>query len=78
MPDPSPPARRLADALDTPTLSAPPASTHLDEARVDHLLGLVTDARRRRARRLGEAVEAGLGMVPRPLRGVIRRMVLGR
>ena len=72
------PARRLADALDQPALADPPTADRLTDAHVDHLLDLVEQARRRRARQLGEAVEAGLGMVPRPLRRTIRRMVLGR
>lgn len=65
-------SQRLAAALRDDTLSQ---LTGIEGAQVDQLLGLVEAERGRRADALTDAIDGGLGMVPKPLRGVVKRLV---
>ncbi|WP_108667675.1 hypothetical protein [Euzebya rosea] len=63
----------LRDALGQP----PPGSlATLDQAVVDDLAGLVVDARRGQESDLVQAIDDALRLVPRPLRGVVKRVIL--
>lgn len=63
----------LRDALGHP----PPGSlATLDQAVVDDLAGLVVDARRGQESDLVQAIDDALRLVPRPLRGVVKRVIL--
>ena len=67
----------LADELDTDaeTLSF---LRDADEADVRDLLDAYRDARAARDRELRDAVDGALGVVPRPLRGRVRKLIAGR
>ena len=67
----------LADELgtDADTLSF---LRDADEADVRDLLAACRDARAARERELADAVDGALGVVPRPLRGRVRKLIAGR
>lgn len=49
----------------------------LDRATLDDLHAALVEARRRQERALGEAFEGTVTLVPRPLRGRVRKLLLG-
>lgn len=54
----------------------PPASLHnLDPDLVTRLAAAVTAESRRQEQALGQAVDHALRLVPRPLRGIVRKMI---
>lgn len=67
----------LADELgtDADTLSF---LREADEVDVRDLLDAYRDARAARERELRDAVDGALGVVPRPLRGRVRKLIAGR
>jgi len=71
MPDPDDRLRTLLD-------SEPPASVlALDEAARADLADLLADSRRRQGRSLEEAFTATLKHVPFPVRGIVKKVLLG-
>lgn len=67
-------AKDLADLLG----AAPPASiAALPASARDDLAGVVADARRSQAAGLQEAFQEALRHVPFPVRGVVRKVLLG-
>ena len=68
------PDQRLRDLLG----GDPPAGIVAlpDDVRAD-LAGIVQDARRRQAASLGESFDATLKHVPFPVRGIVKKIVLG-
>jgi hypothetical protein len=65
---------QLRDALRT----EPPAGiAALPEETLADLAGLVRDARRNQAEQLAEAFEATLKHVPFPVRGIVRKVLVG-
>lgn len=67
------PAAQLAAALRDDAV----AGLDLDAASVERLTGLVVEEKRRRAEALSTAIDDGLGMVPRPLRKIVKKLVGG-
>lgn len=60
-----------------PDLSVPPAIAALGPGVVAEVGRLVAESERRQAREAAEALDVALGIVPRPLRGVVRKVLLG-
>jgi hypothetical protein len=56
---------------------APDGLGALDEAERSAFAGVLRDAKRRQSRELDAAIEQSLGVVPRLLRGTIRKMLFG-
>lgn len=67
------PLGRLSAALGT---APPPSVTELDPAVVDDLARMVQAARDEQAAAMARAVDDALRLVPRPLRGVVKRVIL--
>lgn len=55
----------------------PPAVLELDEAHRSALADLLDDARRRQTKSLQDAFEASLKHVPFPVRGIVKKVLLG-
>ena len=71
MPDPDDRLRKLLD-------SEPPASVlALDDAARAALADLLADSRRRQGKSLEEAFTATLKHVPFPVRGIVKKVLLG-
>lgn len=68
-------AQRLSIALRDDDLRD---ATSIDDDQVDQLLELFEAERRRRTDALTDAIENGLVMVPKPLRGVVKKLVFPR
>jgi hypothetical protein len=51
----------------------PPGLDRLTAVQADHLASLIHAARERQAERLAEGAAAALSVVPRPLRGPVRK-----
>lgn len=54
----------------------PPTFADLPSDTQARLAALLREARHRQARALSDAVESGLGFIPRPLRGAVTKLVL--
>ena len=66
--------RRLRDFLGA---ELPEGISALPEAARDALAAVILDARARQARGLQEALGAALKHVPLPLRGIVRKVLVG-
>lgn len=67
-------AERLRELLGGPL---PASVATLDESVLADLADIVADARRRQAASLREAFEATLRHVPFPVRGIVKKVLLG-
>jgi hypothetical protein len=66
------------DRLRTVLRAEPPAGVRaLDDTRRAELADLLEDARRRQAKTLEEAFAATLKHVPFPVRGIVKKVLLG-
>ena len=63
-------AAELADELGG---QVPPEVARLPAAELEHLAGLIAEARHRQAAEIARAAERGLSFVPRLLRGPLRK-----
>jgi hypothetical protein len=73
MTDPTDALRELADALGTD----PPASlADLDPELVSRLAAAVTAEGRRQEAEVARSVDDALHLVPRPFRGIVKRLIL--
>lgn len=66
--------RRLTELLGGPV---PESVAALDEPALAELADIVADARRRQAASLRESFEASLKHVPFPVRGIVKKVLLG-
>ncbi len=67
-----------ADTLEAELGGQPPDGlSALDATERGALVGVLRDAKERQSRELEEAVEQSLGVVPRLLRGTIRKVLFG-
>jgi hypothetical protein len=67
----------LADLTDALGRRPPEALATLPRAALDDLTRAVHDARATQAQHLAAALEGALRIAPRPLRGVLKRLLVG-
>lgn len=58
-------------------MAVPDGITALDPAVADRVMALVTAAEQRQVAEADHAVDHALAIVPRPLRGLVRKSLLG-
>jgi hypothetical protein len=68
------PDERLRDLLGA---DPPPSVTGLDASAKTALADLLEDSRKRQARSLDDAFSAALKQVPFPVRGIVKKVLLG-
>lgn len=55
----------------------PPSLAALSDAEVEHLVGAIDDAQARQRSALAAATDTGMAVIPRVLRGPVRRVLFG-